>query len=366
MRKVFINEDKVGLVFKNGDYQRVITAGKHWIGFKEKVSNFELSQPFYAPISLDFLLKDNVLAAMLTIIDVKDHELILVYENNNLRTVLNPGRHAYWKNVLNLTFIRVDLSKIYITEKISKNLFISPLLSGYIRSYEVATYEKALLIVDDTYIKILDSGVYRFWKNETTIKVIPADLRQLQLEISGQELLTKDKAGIRINFYTQYKIIDIKKAMLENNGFEKQLYILMQLALRTYIGMYTLDQLLEQKENIASIILDLVKAQATSLGIKIINCGIRDIILPGEMKEIMNHVLVAQKRAQANSITRREETAATRSLLNTARLMEDNTMLYQLKEMEFVEKIADKIGEITVNGQGGMVQQLKDIFAVRK
>ena len=61
-------------------------------------------------------------------------------------------------------------------------------------------------------------------------------------------------------------------------------------------------------------------------------------------------------------MTRREETASTRSLLNTAKLMEDNSMLFKLKEMEYVEKIADKIGEITVAGNGNVIEQLKDMF----
>ncbi|GLB54193.1 hypothetical protein NBRC110019_32340 [Neptunitalea chrysea] len=82
------------------------------------------------------------------------------------------------------------------------------------------------------------------------------------------------------------------------------------------------------------------------------------------MKDIMNQVLIAQKQAQANVITRREETASTRSLLNTAKLMEENGMLYKLKEMEFVEKIAEKIGEITVSGNGNIAKQLMDVFSV--
>ena len=77
----------------------------------------------------------------------------------------------------------------------------------------------------------------------------------------------------------------------------------------------------------------------------------------------MNQVLVAEKKAQANTIMRREETASTRSLLNTARLMEDNAMLWKLKEMEYVEKIADKINSISVGGNGKLLEQLKDIFA---
>lgn len=76
----------------------------------------------------------------------------------------------------------------------------------------------------------------------------------------------------------------------------------------------------------------------------------------------MNKVLIATKQAQANTIVRREETASTRSLLNTAKLMEDNAMLFKLKEMEYIEKIADRVGEITVSGGGQVIDQLKQIF----
>jgi regulator of protease activity HflC (stomatin/prohibitin superfamily) len=363
MKRVRINAGKVGLVFKNGDYLRVITQGKYWLGFNQRVLMYDLANTFVAPIALELLLKDETLKAMLDVVEVKDGELVLVYEKGNFKTVLTAGRYVYWKGLIEREFVRADLSKIYITEKIDKSLFSNYELSKYIRAFEVATYEKAVLLVDDVYTKTLDGGTYRFWRNDTTIKIAKADLRQLQLEISGQELLTKDKAAIRINFYTQYKVTDIEKALLENKDYEKQLYITMQLALRAYVGAYTLDELLERKDNIAEAVFEDVKASATKLGLSVLNCGIRDVILTGEMKEIMNQVLVAQKRAQANIITRREETASTRSLLNTAKLMEENDMLYKLKEMEYVEKIADKIGEITVAGNGNIVTQLKEIFS---
>jgi regulator of protease activity HflC (stomatin/prohibitin superfamily) len=363
MKRVRINAGKVGLVFKGGDYKRVITQGKYWLGFNQRVLVYNLSQAFATPIALELLLQDKTLEAMLNVIEVKDSEIVLVYENGNFKTVLSAGRYVYWKGLIEREFVRADLSKIYITEKIDKALFSNYELSKYIRTFEVSAYEKAVLLVDDVYAKTLKGGTYRFWKNDTTIKIVKADLRQLQLEISGQELLTKDKASIRINFYTQYKVTDIEKALLDNKDYEKQLYIAMQLVLRAYVGTYTLDELLERKENIAEAVFENVKTSATKLGVSVLNCGIRDVILTGEMKEIMNQVLVAQKKAQANTITRREETASTRSLLNTAKMMEDNNMLYKLKEMEYVEKIAEKIGEITVSGNGNMVTQLKEIFS---
>ena len=88
--------------------------------------------------------------------------------------------------------------------------------------------------------------------------------------------------------------------------------------------------------------------------------------MPGDVKEIMNQVLVAEKKAQANTIMRREETASTRSLLNTAKLMENNAMLWKLKEMEYVEKIADKVNTISVSGGGQVLEQLKEIFGAEK
>ncbi|UOB17498.1 slipin family protein [Abyssalbus ytuae] len=356
MKRVRINAGKVGLIFKKGDYQRVITKGTHWLGFNESILKYDLTRPFTAPVALELLLHDKELEAMLDVIEVKDHELVLVYENGNFKNILFAGRYVYWKGLIDREFVYADLSKIYITERIDKSLFNHSELGKYIRTFEVAAYEKAVLMVDDVYTKTLESGTYRFWRNDTSIKIAKADLRQLQLEIAGQELLTRDKAAIRINFYTQYKVVDIEKALLDNRDYEKQLYVSMQLALRTFIGNYTLDELLERKESIANAVLESVKNHTVKLGVRVLNCGIRDIILPGDMKEIMNQVLVAQKKAQANIITRREETASTRSLLNTAKL----------KEMEYVEKIADKIGEISVSGDGGMIKQLKDIFSVNK
>lgn len=366
MQRVRINAGKVGLVFKNGDYQKVVTQGTHWLFLNQNVIIYDLTKEFYSSVAIEILLKDIVLAEMLAIVDVKDNELVLIYENDNFTRVLQAGRYFYWKGFINRTFQTVDISKIYITETIDKVLFSNYEFNKYIRLFEVAAYEKAILLVNDIYTKTLTGGTYRFWKNDTTIKIAKADMRQLQLEIAGQELLTKDKANIRINFYTQYKVVDIEKTFLENKDFEKQLYILMQLALRTYVGGYTLDELLEKKENIATAVFDEVSKNTAQLGVRVINCGIRDVILTGDMKEIMNQVLIAQKKAQASIITRREETASTRSLLNTAKLMEDNEMLYKLKEMEYVEKIADKVGEITVSGNGNMIKQLKEIFDVNK
>jgi regulator of protease activity HflC (stomatin/prohibitin superfamily) len=268
--------------------------------------------------------------------------------------------------VIEYSFTTINLGEKEIPAGFDLNLFLKPELASYLRAYVIESYEKGIMFVDGKFDKVLDAGIYYFWKNAIPITVLKADLRQLQLEVSGQEILTRDKAALRVNFYTQYKVVDVIKAVAECKEYEKQLYILMQLALREYIGMFTLDELLEKKESVSEIILKIITVAAANLGVEILACGIRDIILPGEVKEIMNQVLIAEKKAQANIITRREETASTRSLLNTAKLMEDNAMLFKLKEMEYVEKIADKINTISLSGGNQIIDQLRDIFSPGK
>jgi regulator of protease activity HflC (stomatin/prohibitin superfamily) len=366
MKRVKINAYQVGLVFKNGVYQRLLKEGKYWFWENVQVYIYDLTKPFVAPIELNILLQDEALAQLLDVIEVRDNEIVLVYQNGLFQQVLTPGRYTFWKSVVQYEFVRADISKIEIIENIDRNVLQNRLVQPFVRSSEVQSYEKALLFVDDKYVKVLDPGVYLWWKNSIPIYVAKADVRQQQMEINGQEILTKDKAALRINAWAQYKVVSLEKAVLQNKEWEKQLYVSFQLALREYISGFSFDELLEKKESLAPFILQRVAEEADALGVEVLGFGIRDIILPGDVKEIMNQVLIAEKKAQANIIMRREETASTRSLLNTAKLMEDNAVLWKLKEMEYVERIADKISNISVNGNGDLIGQLKQIFVPQK
>jgi hypothetical protein len=365
MKRVKVNAYQIAMVFKGGVYQRMLKEGNYWL-WNEGFYIYDVTKPFVAPIELNILMQDAQLADALHVVEVKDNEMVLQYENGLLKQVLTAGRYTFWKGVINYDFIRADISKIEIADNIERAVLQNRLLANYVRSYSVESYEKALLFVDGKYVQTLKSGVYYWWKNSIVINVGKVDMRQQQLEINGQEILTKDKAALRINAWAQYKVADIEKALLQNAAYDKQLYVAFQLALREYIAGYSFDELLEKKDGITPFVQQQVKEKAEALGIDVNGFGIRDIILPGDVKEIMNQVLIAEKKAQANTIMRREETASTRSLLNTAKLMEENAMLWKLKEMEYVEKIADKISNISVQGNGVLIEQLKQIFVPQK
>lgn len=366
MFRTRINEGMVGIVYKNGNYNRIEQAGTFWLMLNESVETLKVDTLYGTFAKLDIMLKDERFKAMVELLELNDSQIALQFVNGNFISVLKAGRYFYFKGFANIKFVVVNLSKVEITEGIDLAVLLRSEVAAYIRAFSVASYEEGLLFVDGKFQKKLTKGTYYFWKNPVTVEVLKTDLRQLQMEISGQEILTLDKAALRVNFYAQYRVVDTEVALLNNKDFEKQLYILVQLVLREFVGTKTLDELLESKDSVGQFVADMLKGKAAKLGVEIVNSGMRDVILPGEMKEIMNQVLVAQKQAQANTIMRREETASTRSLLNTAKLMEENDMLFKLKEMEYVEKIAAKIGEITVTGNGQVLHQLRDIFSSRK
>jgi regulator of protease activity HflC (stomatin/prohibitin superfamily) len=213
--------------------------------------------------------------------------------------------------------------------------------------------------VDGALVRELAPGLHAFWKFNRTIAVVLVDLRVRALDIGGQEILTKDKVSLRINLTANYQFTDALKAAKAAKDPLDFLYKELQFGLRAAVGTRTLDALLEEKGAVDQEVFADVRDKFAEIGIEVRGIGVKDIILPGDMKEILGKVVEAEKVAQANVIRRREETNATRSLLNTAKVMEDNPVALRLKELETLEKVTEKVGNISVyGGLDGVLDQL--------
>ncbi|MDM1398473.1 slipin family protein [Myroides odoratimimus] len=363
MKKLQVKTNHVALVFKQGELQKVYTAGQYWLWGEREVLEYNMAEAFGMRRDMDALLQNAELNAMLEVIDVMDNEVVLVYRNKVFNNVLGAGRHIYWKAAKEYSFERYNTEGLAVDKSIARNITGKSNMPSYVRMYTVGVNEKGLLFVDGQFQEILNADEYRYWKNDIKVQITLVDIRQQVMDMNGQEILTKDKVQLRINFNLVYQVQDLLKAYVDNKEVEKQMYNVVQLVLREKVGRMSFDELMENKENLSVEILAGVREEIATLGIEVKMCGIKDVILPGDIREIMNQVLIAEKKAQANMITRREETAATRSLLNTAKLMEENEMLMRLKEMEYIEKIADKVGEISLSGGGNVLKQLKEVFS---
>ena len=143
---------------------------------------------------------------------------------------------------------------------------------------------------------------------------------------------------------------------------QQALYREAQLALRAVIGARELDAFLTDKDAVTSALAESIRPRANELGLELISVGIRDLILPGEMKDLMNKVTEAKKAAEANLIARREETAAMRSQANTAKLLADNPTLMRLLELEVLERVAANSKLNVVLGEKRLTDRIVNVL----
>lgn len=364
MKKIIINENQKGLLFKNGKLIKMLNAGAYLTLPGRKFFTTFIENELVCPFcSADKLLENKEIAENTVVCDVADGELAIHMVNGSYEGVLEKGKHLFWKNNSEHEFKLIDITRNYV-EGIPAHI-LSKIPEKYYYTVVVDECCKARLYFDKKFEKLLDAGTYRFWYNGVRVDVSYVDTRLMQLNITGQEILTLDKVAVRVNLVCNYRITDYVKIASEIDDYKEQLHVATQLALREYVGRFKLDELLENKEDMAKYIYEKLKKKESELYISITDAGVKDIILPGEIRDIMNTVLIAEKRAQANVITRREEVASTRSLLNTAKLMDENETLYKLKELEYIEKICENVGSINLNGNGDVLTQLAGILGKR-
>jgi regulator of protease activity HflC (stomatin/prohibitin superfamily) len=372
LKRLTIAQHERALLFRDKSFERVLTPGVYWmfnpLG-RVEVQFCDTTTPEFASTREDVLLKEarEAIERELMIVELGDREVGLVYKNGRLSSVLAPGkRQLYWRSPVDVRVEVRDISSEFALDantarvlKGAKN--VAGLLEA-ISTVEVADTSVGLLIVDGELREVLKPGLSAFWKFQRALKVELVDLRLQTMEVTGQEILTRDKVSLRLNLTALWQVTDAVKARASLVNFVEYVYKELQFALRESVGARTLDELLGDKGALDREIAAAVAGKLEVNGVAVRSVGVKDVILPGEMKEILNRVVEAEKAAQANLIKRREETAATRSLLNTARLMEENPTLMRLKELETLEKVTEKIDKLTVFG--GLEGVLKDVVRI--
>jgi len=375
MKRVWVAQHERALVWKNKAFAGVLAPGRHWLfaPFSEVGTQiYDLTVPEFEHPRVDILVKEarKTLEEHFEIVELTESEVGLVYKNGKLAGVLAPGkRQLYWKGAIEVKVDKIDISVDFeVPARVAQLLARAkpPLAiqaAEAVALIEVPDTSGALLIVDGQFRKILEPGLHVFWKFQRSVKFETVDRRVQALEVSGQDILTRDKVSLRINLTALWQMEDLVQArsQLQNSG--DFVYKELQFALREAIGGRTLDELLGAKGELDREIHASARDKIEKHGIRLASVGVKDVILPGEMKEILNRVVEAEKVAQANLIKRREETAATRSLLNTARLMDENPTLMRLKELETLEKVTEKVDKLTVFG--GLEGVLKDVVRIQ-
>ncbi|MDO6423347.1 slipin family protein [Saccharophagus degradans] len=365
-------DNERALLYRKNKLISVLQPGTHRVAtFKGalRVEKYDITKVVFEHPKAKFLLKQyaDILAPSIKAVDIGEQEVGLVYRDNILVDVLAPASHlATWVGAEDVRVEIIDISENFrIDDKLvgllgrGAKVGQSRALAQAIHYVEVPDEQVGLLKVNGKLEALLESGAYGFWKYNRSVAVSFLDLRLQTMDVSGQEILTKDRVSLRINLSATYRITDVKTVALKLKDYANFAYLELQLKLREAVGTKSLDELLADKDSLNVVIAQAVKTRFAEYGISLQSVGVKDIILPGDMKVILNKVVEAQKEAEANLIKRREETQAMRSLHNTAKLMENNPVLLRLRELESLEKVTDRIGSLTVFG--GLESVMRDL-----
>src|SRR5262245_49476750 len=178
---------------------------------------------------------------------------------------------------------------------------------------------RGLWYEDGVLVKVLGAGRYELpepealpglrrllgLKRTPRVEVVLIDMRARDLTIKGQEILTADKVAIRVSILVQFAVVDPTAALHAVANYEDRLYSDVQLAARRSLASMTLEDILTNRTRLSEDILREVKESATSDGVAIARADVKDLVFPGNLQEIMNRVLAAERMSQAQLVEAR-------------------------------------------------------------
>jgi hypothetical protein len=360
-----IPDYKIGLVFRDEAFVGLLDAGRHWFFDplrRVKVDVVSLRTPWFVHEKLDVLVKSGVLEGRALVLDLKDYERALVWIDGRFSHVLPPGLYAYWTAFCKVKAEVVDARSVRFTHADLNVIAKSAQVERVLEIVNVPASHTGVAFRDGNIVETLPPGRYAFWKNIAEVKVVAVDTREMILDVAGQEIMTADKVTLRLNALVTYRITDARLSLSVSDDARQALYRETQLVLRALVGARELDAFLADKDGVVAELEQGVRRRVSAIGLEVVTVGIRDIILPGEMKDLLNKVTEAKKAAEANLIVRREETAAMRSQANTAKLLQDNPTLMRLRELEVLERIAVTSKLNIVLGDKGLMERVVNVL----
>lgn len=361
IHRMKIKPHERGLLFREGEPIAVLRPGVHWYLdplLKLRLQIVSPRDPWLVHKDLELIVKSGILGNEAVVLDLRDHERALVWIDKRFDRIVDKGLYALWTTEHDVRVEIVDARPMQLVHTDLPVIVRHDRAGAMLEVLNVEPGHAGLWFRDGAYQATLAPGMYAFWKNAGKLKLYDVDLKELVLDISGQDIMTADKVTLRLNALVTYRITDPLKSVLEVDGAGQALYRAVQLALREAVGAKELDTLLAGKEALARELAQMIAQRANELGITVVSTGIRDIILPGDMKDLMNRVTEAKKAAEASLITRREETAAMRMQANTAKILESSPTLMKLKELEVLEKVANKANLTVLLGEDGLANRI--------
>lgn len=367
MLKIYIKQHERGLLFRRGDFRAILGPGEYrlWANLarpgRDWIEAVSLTVPRFEHPLLSVIARTEDAARELTVLNLGETQRALIWREGRLLDVIGPGLHAYWNAPERVGVERIEAGEGRFDHPRLDTVLHHAQGRALLEVVEVDAASRTLLLRNGELVDELEPGRYAYWKGGRSLRAVSVDGREQTLDVAGQEIMTADKVTLRLTLAATYRVTDARRAVLIVGDHAQTLYREAQLALRAAIGTRTLDALLADKEAVGGEIRHALEQRAAAFGVEVRGVGVKDIILPGEMKVILNQVIEAEKKAQADLIRRREETASARSQANTAKLLGENPLLVRFKELEMLQQVLSGSNVKIVLGRGDLIEQVRTL-----
>ncbi len=356
-----------GLWFRHGNFRRLLGPGVYrfvadWLRpGRDRLEVMDTLCTKFEHRLLDVLLAHDEVRDALEVVDLADAERALVWKDERLAYICGPGRHAFWRQPARLAVEVFEVGDGRFEHPRLATIVRHPQVAAFFERVTVSRGSETVLLRDGRLAALLSEGQHVLWKHAADWVARSVDRREQVLDVAGQEIMTADKVSLRVNLVVTFAVTDVVASVTVASDAPQVLYREAQLALRAAVGTRSLDVMLAEKESLGRELAAALGPRAAEFGVTVRSVGLRDVVLPGEMRSLLNKVVEATKEAEANLIRRREETAAARSQANTARLMAENPTLARLKELELLKEVLAGTKATFVLGGGDIAEQVKSL-----
>ncbi len=174
------------------------------------------------------------------------------------------------------------------------------------------------------------------------------DLRIVALDIPAQDTITKDNVSVKVNAVVYFRVADPTKAVVEIEDYYFATSQLAQTTLRSVIGQSELDEILVEREQINSVVRDIIDQGTDQWGIEVTAVEVKDIDLPQEMKRAMARQAEAERERRGKVIAATGEAQAATKLAEAAGLLQDYPVAIQLRFLQTMVEISAENNSTTV------------------
>jgi regulator of protease activity HflC (stomatin/prohibitin superfamily) len=209
----------------------------------------------------------------------------------------------------------------------------------------IKQYEKGVILRWGRYQRTAEAGLTLVFPYFAYQQLIRVDIRQVAFEIAPQEVMTKDNINIKVGAVVYYRVTDAAKAVLGVQNYNANAISKTQAVLRDIVGTSDMNTILQNREEIAGRVRELVEKDVETWGLQIDQILMQQIELPSDMVRAMAQKAVAERNREATIIASSAELEASKNVTKAAIIMSAVPGAIRLRELQTIKDISSEQNE---------------------